>query len=272
MATRKILKHLRSKEHTHIGDEVIPVKPLPRQMEIGEIAMNYLAGYERIYIKNSDDEVVSFYPNGEGGSTPVTITVDDQLDNTSENPVQNKVITNALNGKQDVLTAGNGITINSNNVISINEEELQLDNKENLLTPGENILLDRETVPDSTVISAIDEKVMQIEDDGANDGSYAVLFTHRDEPERVDDEDTIIDITKYSETLQYNPKLKKLTILGAGNSKTEITPGTITFDGGTTINSENYSGNASTANHATTADSATNATNATNDGHGNNII
>ncbi len=72
---------------------------------------------------------------GEGG----TIAIDGELSTSSENPVQNKVITSALNGKQDtipsgtyttptelntaladkqdVLTAGTGITI-ENNIIS----------------------------------------------------------------------------------------------------------------------------------------------------------
>lgn len=36
-----------------------------------------------------------------GGGTGGTITVDSELSTTSENPVQNKVITNAINGKQD---------------------------------------------------------------------------------------------------------------------------------------------------------------------------
>ena len=43
---------------------------------------------------------------GSGG-----ITVDDELSTTSENPVQNKVITGALEDKQDKLTAGNNIVI-----------------------------------------------------------------------------------------------------------------------------------------------------------------
>ena len=46
------------------------------------------------------------------------ITVDDQLSTTSTNPVQNRVITNALSDKQPTLTAGSGININ-NNTISV---------------------------------------------------------------------------------------------------------------------------------------------------------
>ena len=57
--------------------------------------------------------------SGGGG----TITVDDFLSTTSTNPVQNKVITNALNDKQDELTAGTGIDI-TNNTISIDSSSM----------------------------------------------------------------------------------------------------------------------------------------------------
>lgn len=51
----------------------------------------------------------------------VDIDVDSALSSTSENPVQNKVITSALGNKQDTLTQGTGITI-SNGVISAQSE------------------------------------------------------------------------------------------------------------------------------------------------------
>lgn len=58
---------------------------------------------------------------GGGGS----VVVDSVLSTTSTNPVENRVITNTLNGmqasmstKQDRLTAGTNITIDANNVIS----------------------------------------------------------------------------------------------------------------------------------------------------------
>lgn len=45
-------------------------------------------------------------------------TVDSELSETSENPVQNKVITTALNGKQDTLVSGTNIkTINGNSIL-----------------------------------------------------------------------------------------------------------------------------------------------------------
>lgn len=43
------------------------------------------------------------------GSTTVSITVDSALSNESENPVQNKVVTNALNGKQATLVVGTNL-------------------------------------------------------------------------------------------------------------------------------------------------------------------
>ena len=49
---------------------------------------------------------------GSGGS----ITVDSTISSTSTNPVQNKVIYSALQGKQNTLTAGTGISISGNTI------------------------------------------------------------------------------------------------------------------------------------------------------------
>lgn len=49
---------------------------------------------------------------GSGG----TVTVDSTLSPTSVNPVQNKVIYSALQGKQNTLTAGTGISISGNTI------------------------------------------------------------------------------------------------------------------------------------------------------------
>ena len=49
---------------------------------------------------------------GSGGS----VTVDFTMSSTSTNPVQNKVIYSALQGKQNTLTAGTGISINGNTI------------------------------------------------------------------------------------------------------------------------------------------------------------
>lgn len=48
-----------------------------------------------------------------------TITVDNVLSTTSTNPVQNKTITAAVNGKQATLVSGTNIqTINGNNILT----------------------------------------------------------------------------------------------------------------------------------------------------------
>lgn len=49
---------------------------------------------------------------GSGGN----ITVDSTMSSTSTNPVQNKVIYSALQGKQNALTAGTGISISGNTI------------------------------------------------------------------------------------------------------------------------------------------------------------
>lgn len=51
-----------------------------------------------------------------GGGGGGSVIVDDSLSTTSTNPVENRVITNALNDKQDELTAGSGISISSNTI------------------------------------------------------------------------------------------------------------------------------------------------------------
>lgn len=73
---------------------------------------------------------MGLYRTGVSSNGGGSITVDDQLSTTSTNPVQNKVITEALNntnsavsGKQDALTAGTGISIN-NNVISVDNSSM----------------------------------------------------------------------------------------------------------------------------------------------------
>lgn len=70
--------------------------------------------------------------------TPISsITVDSELSTTSTNPVQNSVITNALNDKQDILTAGTGISIENNVISSIGGggvQTIQVNNTSDLYT------------------------------------------------------------------------------------------------------------------------------------------
>lgn len=71
------------------------------------------SGATGYYLKKTASGVE--WAEGTGGGS--TVTVDDAISSTSENPVQNKVIKAALDAKQGVLTAGPNIDI-TNGVIS----------------------------------------------------------------------------------------------------------------------------------------------------------
>ena len=75
------------------------------------------------------------------GALPVG-TMDSSLSTTSENGVQNKVITNALNGKQNTLVQGSGITIDTTDPthpqISANIDYTNLTNKPTKLSDFTN--------------------------------------------------------------------------------------------------------------------------------------
>ena len=77
----------------------------------------------------------------DAGALPVG-TMDSSLSTTSENGVQNKVITTALNGKQNILTASTGVTIDttdpSNPTISANIDYTNLINKPTKLSDFTN--------------------------------------------------------------------------------------------------------------------------------------
>ena len=59
MATRHI-SHLKSSGTTTSGNATIPLSPQPSQVYLGEIAINYSKGYETLFIKNSNGEIVPF--------------------------------------------------------------------------------------------------------------------------------------------------------------------------------------------------------------------
>lgn len=50
------------------------------------------------------------------GTNATSLAIEDRLSATSTNPVQNRIITSALNGKQDKLTAGQNITISGDTI------------------------------------------------------------------------------------------------------------------------------------------------------------
>lgn len=82
-----------------------------------KVVYNALAGKQDKLIAGtgisiSGNTISCTVSGGSGGS----ITVDSTMSSTSTNPVQNKVIYSALQGKQNTLTAGTGISINGNTI------------------------------------------------------------------------------------------------------------------------------------------------------------
>lgn len=77
--------------------------------------------------------------NGIDYSTP---TVDGRLDTTSTNPVQNKVVTNALNGKQDTLTIDTTPTQGSSNPVTSDGIKTALDGKQDEITSANKLSAD----------------------------------------------------------------------------------------------------------------------------------
>lgn len=82
-----------------------------------KVVYNALAGKQDKLIAGtgisiSGNTISCTVSGGSGGS----VTVDSTMSSTSTNPVQNKVIYSALQGKQNTLTAGTGISINGNTI------------------------------------------------------------------------------------------------------------------------------------------------------------
>lgn len=102
-----------------------------------------LNSVENLNVSGSGHLIVTL-TNGDtidAGALPVG-TMDTALSATSENGVQNKVITAALNGKQNTLTAGTAITIDNTDpaapVISANNDYTNLVNKPTALSAFTN--------------------------------------------------------------------------------------------------------------------------------------
>lgn len=101
--------------------------------DISSIGNGTITGAISTLNQNKQDALTFDSSPTSGSNNPVTsggvytalqnvdIDVDSVLSSTSENPVQNKIITGALANKQDTLTQGTGITI-SNGVISAESE------------------------------------------------------------------------------------------------------------------------------------------------------
>ena len=104
MAEKKHIQHLRSK----VVENGKPKLPTQGTLAVGEIAVNYAEGYETLSIENSASGITAFSSDD--------VYTKNKLGDLFTG---NTTVTSAINGKQDTLAAGNGITI-SNNTISAN--------------------------------------------------------------------------------------------------------------------------------------------------------
>lgn len=114
-----------------IGIDLSSLIPEDRFQPVGDYITEYqLNKLLKKYVKKSDvytpklwgddEDVNNEESDGGGGSSennPISITIDSFLSRRSTNPVENRIITIELDKKQDVLTPGEGITI-ENGVIS----------------------------------------------------------------------------------------------------------------------------------------------------------
>lgn len=97
-------------------------------VEYGQTTGAWFLDYYRIYDGNIEVVRIPWGSNIASKTlTPIgaPITVDSALSATSENPVQNKVVKTALDAKQDVLTAGQNVTI-IGNVISADVDSTEI--------------------------------------------------------------------------------------------------------------------------------------------------
>ena len=82
-------------------------------------------------------------PTGGGGGS--SVTVDSSLSSTSENPVQNKVINSALNGKQATITSSNKLNaslVSGLSTVATSGSYNDLSNKPTIPAPANNGMLD----------------------------------------------------------------------------------------------------------------------------------
>mgnify|MGYP003473609882 FL=1 len=68
------------------------------------------SGYNITLTEDSDNGTLTI------SATDTKYTIDSTLSGSSTNPIQNKVVYNALAGKQDKLIAGTGISISGNTI------------------------------------------------------------------------------------------------------------------------------------------------------------
>ncbi len=94
--------------------------------------------------------------NSTGGTKKLKVSAlsDSALSGTSENPVQNKAVKVALDGKQDSLTFDSTPTASSINPVTSGGVKTALDAKQDTLTAGDNITISNNRISANVTLSA----------------------------------------------------------------------------------------------------------------------
>lgn len=198
-------------------------------------------------------------------NTAVTIEVDDELDNTSTNPVENRVITNTIRDNETVTAAA----------LTKIKESAGLDNGGNYTPNGTNYIEDAATLAeaidllDDAIGDVSDEKVAQTKIDATDSStniSYPVLLANDANPNGASAGSNYSGMT-YNPRDAYGTLTLKRNQTSSGQAvmgdELKLGTSTITFVAGTvgatdgTLTRTQYSGTAAKA---------------TADGNGNNIV
>ena len=139
MSVRKHLIHVRSNQ-LMAGSTTEPKSPNASDISYGEIAINYLKDKERIFIKNSDDEIVPFYSgkvidDNEAVTAQALSELDGRINDIEES---GEVVSQALGVLNNKVEQINAEKDDFNNMESVTYSELKSKRDDGELVPGKH--------------------------------------------------------------------------------------------------------------------------------------
>ena len=139
MSVRKHLIHVKSNQ-LMTGSTTEPKSPNASDILYGEIAINYLKDKERIFIKNSDDEIVPFYSgkvidDNEAVTAQALSELDGRINDIEES---GEVVSQALGVLNNKVEQINAEKDDFNNMESVTYSELKSKRGDGELVPGKH--------------------------------------------------------------------------------------------------------------------------------------
>ena len=139
MSVRKHLIHVKSNQ-LMTGSTTEPKAPESEVISYGEIAINYLKDKERIFIKNSDDEIVPFYSGkvideNEAVTAQALSDLDGRINDIEES---GEVVSQALGVLNNKVEQINAEKDDFNNMESVTYSELKTKRDDGELVPGKH--------------------------------------------------------------------------------------------------------------------------------------